>query len=105
MATQEEITTALKNANEMCRSAFQIAQREGKDTNWEAFKNRLHESLIIQHNVLYNRSIPVDSISSDKTELVHVTARVFYSVKQTKFPSVFDKLIKRIKKITKSNSM
>jgi len=37
-----------KAANELLRSAYQIAEREGKDTNWEAFKNNLQAELLTQ---------------------------------------------------------
>lgn len=44
---------ALESANEICRSAFAIADREGQTTNWQAFRARAKESLAIQHRVLY----------------------------------------------------
>lgn len=31
--------------NSLLRSAFQIAQRKGKETNWEVFENKLKEEL------------------------------------------------------------
>lgn len=37
-----------KAANELLRSAYQIAERQGKDTNWEAFKNNLQSELLKQ---------------------------------------------------------
>jgi hypothetical protein len=39
-------------ANSLCRSALSIAEREGKETNWEAFRNRLKESLAKQLPVI-----------------------------------------------------
>lgn len=44
---------ALESANEICRSAFAIADREGKTTNWEAFRSRTKDSLALQHSVLF----------------------------------------------------
>ncbi len=44
---------ALEDANGMCRSAKQIANRLGKETNWEAFNGRLDESLQRQHEVMF----------------------------------------------------
>ena len=41
----------MKNSNELLRSAFQIAQRKGKDTNWEAFENNLKRELTKQLGV------------------------------------------------------
>ena len=32
-------------ANELLRSAYQIAKRKGKETNWEAFEGRVKEFL------------------------------------------------------------
>jgi hypothetical protein len=43
----------LKDANELCRSAMEIAKRDGRDTNWETFRARLQESLLRQHAVMY----------------------------------------------------
>ncbi len=50
---EEELMEALKSANSLCRSANEIAKREGQDTNWESFQKKLDESLAIQHRVLY----------------------------------------------------
>lgn len=50
------LAAALSSANLMCRSAFQIAQRAGADTNWEAFGKRLQESLQQQHEAMYGRT-------------------------------------------------
>lgn len=43
---------ALKNANELLRSAYQIAVRLGRETNWDAFIGRLEEALKRQAAVL-----------------------------------------------------
>lgn len=42
----------LKDANEVCRSAYQIASRAGKETNWSAFTSRVGKSLELQHTTL-----------------------------------------------------
>lgn len=42
-----------ETANELLRSAYQIAEREGKDTNWEAFKNNLRTELLKQAQTTY----------------------------------------------------
>lgn len=39
---------SLPSYNSLLRSAYQIAQRKGKDTNWEAFINSLRKELLIQ---------------------------------------------------------
>lgn len=41
-------------SNELLRSAFQIAQRQGKDTNWEAFENNLKKELLKQAGFINN---------------------------------------------------
>jgi hypothetical protein len=38
----------MEEQNELLRSAYQIAQREGKNTNWEAFSNNLEKELLKQ---------------------------------------------------------
>ena len=49
----EQLKEALKSANDMCRSAMSIVEREGSSTNWSAFKKQLQESLELQHNAMY----------------------------------------------------
>jgi hypothetical protein len=46
------LTEALQSANDLCRSAYQIAARHGKETNWDAFINRLDASLKLQQAAL-----------------------------------------------------
>lgn len=41
----------IETTNELLRSAYQIAERQGKDTNWEAFKTNLREELLKQAGV------------------------------------------------------
>jgi hypothetical protein len=52
----------LKDANRLCRSAMQIALRDGRDTNWPAFRNQLEASLKRQHGIMYphNRTLGHD---------------------------------------------
>lgn len=38
-----------ENANSLLRSAWMIANRNGENTNWEAFKNAIHKELVIEH--------------------------------------------------------
>lgn len=42
----------LKRANELLRSAYHIAVKEGKNTNWEAFIKKAEEELLEQHIIL-----------------------------------------------------
>jgi len=46
------LSAALEDANSLCRSAYQIAERSGS-ANWPAFRARLAESLDRQHAVMY----------------------------------------------------
>ena len=39
-----------ENANSLLRSAWMIADRNGEQTNWEAFKNAVYKELIVEHN-------------------------------------------------------
>lgn len=49
----DKLLKALLSANDLCRSAHAIAEREGKNTNWKAFKARLSKSLKVQHAAIY----------------------------------------------------
>ena len=46
----------IERSNDMLRSAYQIAEREGVSTNWKAFKARLMEVLVEQSLYLNNTS-------------------------------------------------
>ena len=48
----ERLIEALRDANDKCRSAASIAQRDGKDTNWQAWRNQLGASLFKQQAAL-----------------------------------------------------
>jgi len=55
LAMLQEISTlrqALDDANGICRSAYQIAERNGS-ADWPTFRARLAESLWRQHKVMY----------------------------------------------------
>lgn len=41
----ENLIEELAQANSLLRSAYSIALREGKETNWEAFRNQLKNTL------------------------------------------------------------
>lgn len=55
----------LQEANEVCRSASSIAQREGKYTEWDSFRYRLQKVLEAQHSALY----PSASTTGPRTEI------------------------------------
>ena len=48
-----KLREALKDANDMCRSAWQIAERRGRQTGWDGYILRLRESLVRQHAVMH----------------------------------------------------
>ena len=50
---RDRLQAALKDANDLCRSAYQVAKRNGRKTNWPAFRDCLRESLERQHAVMY----------------------------------------------------
>ena len=43
----------IKESNDLLRSAWMIAKRDGKDTNWEAFRGQLNIALERQHAMMY----------------------------------------------------
>ena len=49
----EEYKAALNTANDSCRSAYQVANRAGAETDWENWKFALQKSLKEQHKVMY----------------------------------------------------
>ena len=40
-----------ENANSLLRSAWMIANRNGEQTNWEAFKNAVYKELLEEHKI------------------------------------------------------
>ena len=49
----QELQEALDRANELCRSAYVIAQRDGCATDWERWRKWLKEHLEHQHALLW----------------------------------------------------
>ena len=43
----------VKESNSLLRSAFMIAKRDGKETNWEAWRKQLNIALERQHKMMY----------------------------------------------------
>ena len=54
MALQDKNDISMTEANSLLRSAWMIANRNGEQTNWEAFKNRVYEELVREHNKTYS---------------------------------------------------
>jgi hypothetical protein len=50
--TKNQLMEMLLEANERLRSAYSVAERKGKDTNWEAYQNNLKQILDSQHLIL-----------------------------------------------------
>ena len=65
MALQDKkdknIDISTTEANSLLRSAWMIANRNGEQTNWEAFKNRVYEELVREHNKTYSDNNKGDS--------------------------------------------
>ena len=47
-----EMEVLFAEGNSVLRSAFQIAERHGEDTNWTAFRNRVDAVLKNQHETI-----------------------------------------------------
>lgn len=52
-AKEIELRTALKSANDCCRSMHAIVARGGDKTNWPAFRVQLDKALKAQHKLLF----------------------------------------------------
>lgn len=52
-AENERLMEEIKQSNSLLRSAFMIAKRDGKETNWEAFRGQLDIALERQHKMMY----------------------------------------------------
>ena len=47
----------IEESNRLLRSTYQIAVRDGKDTNWEAFRNQVYIALVRQHEQMCPKSV------------------------------------------------
>jgi hypothetical protein len=43
----------VKESNQIIRSAYSIAERDGNETNWEAWRKQLEIALERQHAMMY----------------------------------------------------
>ena len=46
----------IKESNDLLRSAWMIAKRDGNETNWEAWRKQLDIALARQHTMMYGDS-------------------------------------------------
>jgi hypothetical protein len=49
----ERLIIEVKESNQLLRSAYSIAKRDGNETNWEAFRNQVSIALERQHKMIY----------------------------------------------------
>ena len=52
---KEMMEAEIKESNGLLRSAFMIAKRDGKETNWEAWRKQLEIALTRQHKMIYQK--------------------------------------------------
>ena len=52
---REMMEAEIKESNDLLRSAFMIAKRDGKETNWEAWRKQLEIALTRQHKMMYGK--------------------------------------------------
>lgn len=52
---KEMMEAEIKESNGLLRSAFMIAKRDGKETNWEAWRKQLEIALTRQHKMMYGK--------------------------------------------------
>lgn len=64
----EEIVAELRAANELLRSAYAVAARDGFETNWPAFRTHLKSALVKQSVLLHN---------TDRLDAATCTAKTF----------------------------
>jgi hypothetical protein len=55
----EILRERLKAANEVLRSAHSIAVREGKDTNWRAFLEKVKAEIVAEHEIVFEQKVEV----------------------------------------------
>lgn len=53
MNEAEKLKLALEQANQLLRSTYAIAMREGANTNWQTFQQQVKTVLANQHYLLY----------------------------------------------------
>ena len=52
---KEMMEAEIKASNDLLRSAWMIAKRDGKETNWEAWHYQLSTALARQHAMMYGK--------------------------------------------------
>lgn len=63
----ESAIADLKEANDLLRSAHAVAERNGRETNWQAFRKRLQEVLVKQSKLLNGTDHLPAAICTPKT--------------------------------------
>ena len=53
---KEMMEAEIKASNDLLRSAWMIAKRDGNETNWEAWRKQLDIALARQHTMMYGDS-------------------------------------------------
>lgn len=87
IAAVQATVAALKDANSICRSAYSIAQRQGRDTNWDAFVRMIQASLERQRKVMFpvdsyqTVDVVTDNWSQHQTMSVEELTEAFYAVR------------------------
>lgn len=61
----DELTKMLFESNELLRSSYSIALREGQETNWPAYKTKLYELLKRQQQYLYGQKGGTTTLAPD----------------------------------------
>jgi hypothetical protein len=51
----DRLIEEIKESNDLLRSAFMIAKRDGIDTNWEAWRKQLEIALVRQHKMMFGK--------------------------------------------------
>ena len=51
----KRLESEIKESNDLLRSAFMLAKRDGEGTNWEAWRKQLEIALARQHAIIYGK--------------------------------------------------
>lgn len=68
-----KLLEALREANDLLRSTYSIAERKGESTNWDGFSKNVLRALEKQHRLLYP-----SKYNGKSAELVEATKEVRY---------------------------
>jgi hypothetical protein len=83
---QRQESERLKEANEVLRSCYSVAERHGVSTNWEPLIARIKKVLADQHKVMYPASSPIEQQEGVKTaEQILEAKGLVYTIEIGKF--------------------